>query len=126
MTHNNAIRANVVTERIAWIRQMIRNISHLPLQDLNTFTSDFRNVAAAESYMRRALESLLDLKRHILAKGFSIVVTEYKEIDKKLEEEGIIDSESKILFRRIAGYTDLFLKGLKLNRILDIKINYYF
>jgi len=33
--------------------------------------SDPRNVASAESYLRRGLEALLDLGRHLLAKGFA-------------------------------------------------------
>lgn len=34
-------------------------------------------VAAGESFLRRALEVLLDLGRHVLAKGFGRVVPEY-------------------------------------------------
>jgi hypothetical protein len=37
-------------------------------------------VGAAESYLRRAVEVLLDMGRHILAKEFALAVSEYKEI----------------------------------------------
>ena len=46
-------------------------VGSLPLADLQAFTADPRMVATAgDSYLRRALEALLDLGRHVLAKGF--------------------------------------------------------
>jgi hypothetical protein len=38
--------------------------------DLAAFTADPRMVAAADSYLRRTLEAVLDPGRHILSKGF--------------------------------------------------------
>ncbi|HIJ36633.1 MAG TPA: hypothetical protein HPP59_05085 [Deltaproteobacteria bacterium] len=55
-------------------------IHALPLGDYTSFTSDRRNVWAAESCLRRALEALMDLGRHVAAKGFGRGITEYKEI----------------------------------------------
>lgn len=66
----SSVRLVVVAERTAWIRRMVEGIRRLPLESLETFLEDPRNAAAAESYLRRALEGLLDLGRHILAKGF--------------------------------------------------------
>lgn len=59
------IRSAVVAERAAWIRKMVFAIQSLPLSSYAEFISDARNVAAAESYLRRALEALLDLGRHV-------------------------------------------------------------
>ena len=55
----------VVAERAAWIRKMLSAIQLVPLDSYESFLSDGRNVAAAESYLRRALEALMDLGRHI-------------------------------------------------------------
>nr|HID14426.1 DUF86 domain-containing protein [Anaerolineae bacterium] len=63
-----------------------------------------RNVGAAESYLRRALEALLDLGRHILAKGFGLGVSEYKEIATRLGEQEVLSSEETQLLRVLAGY----------------------
>lgn len=84
------IRSDVVAERIAWIREMIDSIKRLPLSDYEVFINDPRNPAAAESYLRRAIEALLDLGRHILAKGFGFEVIEYKDIGVKLSETDVI------------------------------------
>lgn len=63
------LRADIVADRVGWIRRMLEGLRSLPLQTPAAFEADARN-AAAESSLRRALEALLDLGRHVLAKGF--------------------------------------------------------
>jgi uncharacterized protein YutE (UPF0331/DUF86 family) len=98
------IRSSVVAERLAWVRRMVSQMRDLPLDTLDTFLEDSRNVGAAESYLRRGIEALLDLGRHILAKGFAVAASEYKEIGLKLVEQGVLCPEDGQLMRRIAGY----------------------
>ncbi|RLC77355.1 MAG: hypothetical protein DRI61_11725, partial [Chloroflexi bacterium] len=81
------ISKRVVLDRIAWIEQMLEDIRSLPLDNWEQFFADKRNVWTAESCLRRALEALLDLGRHILAKGFGVGVSEYKEVAVKLREK---------------------------------------
>jgi len=54
--------------------------------------------------LRRALEALFDLGRHILAKGFGLGVSEYKEIASRLGEQRILCQEEADLLRVLAGY----------------------
>jgi len=98
------VRLVLVAERTAWVRRLVDGIRHLPLESLETFLGDSRNVAAAESYLRRALEGLLDLGRHILAKGFGTAAAEYKDVGSKLAEHGVLSKEEGLLLRRLAGY----------------------
>jgi uncharacterized protein YutE (UPF0331/DUF86 family) len=98
------IRFSVIAERVSWVRQMIASIKTLPMQTYRQFADDPRNVASAESYLRRGLEALMDLGRHVLAKGFGVAVTEYKEIGDKLTENMVISVEDAKLFRQMAGY----------------------
>ena len=98
------IRASVVSERAAWVRSMLQSIQDLPMNSYAQFASDYRNVAAAESFLRRGIEALLDLGRHILAKGFASAVTEYKDIGDKLAKLGIIPVDRVPALRKIAGY----------------------
>jgi uncharacterized protein YutE (UPF0331/DUF86 family) len=83
---------------------MLQSIQDLPMDSYAQFVSDPRNVAAAESYLRRGIEALLDLGRHILAKGFGCAVTEYKDIGNKLAEVNIIPDDRVPRLRKIAGY----------------------
>jgi uncharacterized protein YutE (UPF0331/DUF86 family) len=98
------LRAKVIAERTAWIKEMMHSLKSLPLESLENFQADSRNIAAAESYLRRALESLFDLGRHILRKGFAKAVSEYKEISRALVNEGILTEQEGGLMIRIAGY----------------------
>jgi len=50
------------------------------------------------------LESLLDMGRHILAKGFAIAAPEYKQIAEMLIQQGILSREEGAILRQMAGY----------------------
>jgi uncharacterized protein YutE (UPF0331/DUF86 family) len=100
----DALSERVVADRLSWVHSMLDEIRALPLGRQEAFFSDRRNVSAAESCLRRALEALLDLGRHILAKSFGRGVTEYKEIAEQLERVGVLDKEQGALLRTLAGY----------------------
>ena len=67
-------------------------------------SGDPRNVAAGDSYVRRALEALMDLGRHILAKGLGRVASEYRDISRQLLAGGVIDEETSQRMSDMAGY----------------------
>jgi uncharacterized protein YutE (UPF0331/DUF86 family) len=98
------ISRRVVVDRIAWVERTLNEIRSLPLDDHQAFFADTRNVWTAESCLRRGLEALLDLGRHILAKGFGLGISEYKEIAQRLQENGVLHEEEAELLRLLAGY----------------------
>jgi len=98
------INKKVITQRAFWIHQMIEAIKDLPIENKKEFFQNRHNIAAAESYLRRALEALLDFGRHILAKGFAYPATEYREIAKGLLEKGVLAEKEENLLRKVAGY----------------------
>ena len=80
----------VVSDRTSWIRTMLAGIRDLPLASFEDFTRERHHVAAAESYVRRSIEALVDLGRHILAKRFAVAVSEYKAIPPALADAGVL------------------------------------
>ena len=82
----------VVADKIALVRRMLDGIRSLPLDSVGAFTHDPRMVAAGDSYLRRALEALLDLARHVLAKSFARAPAEYAEVARELGEVGVVDA----------------------------------
>lgn len=98
------ISKRIVTDRLALLHRLVRQIRALPLGDRRAFAADPRNALAAESCLRRSLEVLLDLGRHILAKGYGIGVAEYKEIADGLRAQGVLAPEEADLLRKLAGY----------------------
>jgi uncharacterized protein YutE (UPF0331/DUF86 family) len=87
------IRVVVVVAKIEAVRQMLAGIATLPLATEDAFLADPRMVAAGESFLRRALEALFDLARHVLAKGFAIPVAGFKETVRGLLQQGIVDAD---------------------------------
>jgi uncharacterized protein YutE (UPF0331/DUF86 family) len=98
------ISKRVVADRLDTIHYLLGEIRALPLQDRKAFFADRRNIWAAESCLRRSLEALFDIGRHILAKGYGLGISEYKEIALRLEEHGIIPQKEAALFQVLAGY----------------------
>ena len=98
------LNKRVIGDRLAWLDKMVAEIRALPLESYEEFSSTPKNVWAAESCLRRALESIFDLGRHILAKGFGIGVTEYKQIASELEKAGVLSHSQARLLATLAGY----------------------
>lgn len=84
--------------------QMIRQIEQLPLRDEAAFFADNRNVHTAESCLRRALEALFDIGRHILAKAFGIPSATYRETAARLAERDVLDKDEGKTLAQMAGY----------------------
>ena len=95
----------VVADRLRAVRRMVDQLRALPAGCLHEFTADFRNAAAAESLLRRAIESLLDVARHLFAKGHGIGALEYREIARVAAEKGMVaDPVLGERFLQIAGF----------------------
>lgn len=98
------VREVVITTKAEVILHMLVGIASLPLESRDAFLADPRMVAAGESYLRRALEALMDLGRHILAKQFGVAAVEYEAVAQRLGEEGVLASELAERMQRMAGY----------------------
>ena len=98
------ISKRIMADRLDWVEKMIEEIRSLPLGSYKDFSGDRRNLWAAESCLRRGLEALFDIGRHILARGFGTGVSEYKEIAQRLGEIGVLSPSASRLLRILAGY----------------------
>ena len=94
----------IVVDRLSIVEEALQDIAKLPLESYDAFTADRRNALSAESCLRRSLEALFDIGRHLLAKGFALGVAEYKEIAGKLGENGVLSSAEATTLRLLAGY----------------------
>lgn len=99
------INKEFVRERLLLINSFLQELHDLASLDKDSFISQKRNAAAAESFLRRTLEAIFDIGRHILAKsGYMDLSTEYKSIAKGLGETGIINKELSKKLAQMAGY----------------------
>lgn len=94
----------LVKQRLALISRYLvelEKLSELPKVDF----LEQRTAAAAESFLRRSLEAIFDIGRHILAKnGGANMALEYKGIAQGLGEKGIITYVLKDQLIKMAGY----------------------
>jgi uncharacterized protein YutE (UPF0331/DUF86 family) len=98
------ISRRICVDRLEWVALMLGALRALPLDDRAAFFADSRNLMAAESGLRRALEALFDFGRHLLAKGFGIGVSEYKEIARQLGEVDVLSAAEVELLAKLSGY----------------------
>ncbi len=94
----------VVVDRLATIDELLADIRALPLDHQAELIADRRNVWTIESCLRRSLEALFDIGRHILAKGFAHGVSEYREIAVGLARVGVLTADEAALLAKMAGY----------------------
>ena len=95
----------VVAERLDIVRTCLVDLRALGGCDPAAFGPDRRNPAAAESFLRRALEALFDAARHLLAKGLGLGRLEYREVARLSLERGlIVDPRLGERFVQIAGF----------------------
>ena len=112
MTAGQVNRA-VVADRVALIRRLLDEAGTLPLDDLGDFTRDARMVAAGESYLRRALEALLDIGRHVLARGFARGPSEYAEVARQLGDVRVLSPEQSERLVLMARYRNRLVHGYR-------------
>lgn len=62
------INKQFINERLLLIDSFLKELYKLASLDKNSFISQKLNTAACESFLRRTLESIFDIRRHILAK----------------------------------------------------------
>ena len=98
------VRVPTVMQKSTLVDDMLRGLASLPLTSLEAFQGDARDAAAAESFLRRALEALLDLGRHILGKGLGERALESKQVALALRRAGVLDEARGDILFDMAGY----------------------
>lgn len=97
------LNIKLIEDRLGFINEAVARLKKLSTYSEQDFLKD-DNPAIAESYLRRSLEAVFDIGRHIIAKTAGKSIVEYKEIARALGEKGAISktcSDSLIL---MAGY----------------------
>ena len=93
----------MIEDRLGFINRAIvrlRKLSYLGEKDF----LDGDNPAIVESYLRRALDAIFDIARHIIAKTARKGLVEYKEVAGALGGQGVISQGQAEKLRLMAGY----------------------
>lgn len=93
-----------ILDIIGFIEDCIQELKPFSEMTEEAFLSDRKNPPFVESYLRRGLEAVFDIGRHILAKTSGFKEIEYKAIAKELGEKGVVTAELSEVLYRMAGY----------------------
>ena len=99
----SSLNTKLIEDRLGFITKSIVKLKKLSNLDEGRFLTD-DNLAIAESYLRRSLEAIFDIGRHIIAKQAGKGIIEYKEIAGSLGNIGVITSGLTERLRLMAGY----------------------
>jgi len=99
------INKPLVLSRLALIADYLVQMQRISKLSKQEFLMQKDTVAAAESYLRRTLEAVFDIGRHIAAKkGGTDLAAEYKGIAKFLADKNIVSRELAGSLVQMAGY----------------------
>lgn len=94
----------LVNERLAMIAEFYKELQDLKSLSKKEFM-ETRNWAAAESFLRRSLEGIFDVGRHILSKSGGVeLAKEYKGIAVGLGRKKVVTTDMSCKLVEMAGY----------------------
>ena len=98
------INKTLINDRLVLIDDPINKLKFLSQTQLDLF-NDSLEAAAVESYLRRSLEAIFDIGRHILSKiGEKELAAEYKSIAQGLTQKGVVTPDLGQTLIEMAGY----------------------
>jgi len=93
-----------ILELLRFMEDCLNEIRQFSIMPLKEFLSDKKNPPFVESYLRRSLEAVFDIGRHVLAKMYGFKDIEYKAIAKALGDKGVITKDLSDILIVMAGY----------------------
>ena len=97
------LNIKLIEDRLGFIIRSIARLKKLSWLDEQDFLKE-DNSAIVESYLRRSLEAIFDIGRHIIAKTAGKGIVQYKEIARALSQEGVITGDQSEKLILMAGY----------------------
>ena len=88
------VNLKIVADRLGLVRRYHTDLEAMKAMGAEVFASDRRNPAAAESFLRRAIEALFDAARHLLAKGHGLGGLEYRDVARLARERKLVVDEA--------------------------------
>jgi len=93
-----------VLELLRYLETCIQELIPFSTMSKEAFLSDRKNPPFVESYLRRSLEVVFDIGRHILSKTYGFKEIEYKAIARELGKRQVVTIELANELYKMAGY----------------------
>ena len=95
---------SLISERIGIITNSVNRLKRLANTPMEQFRVDEDAIDIAENRLRRALEALFDLGRHVVIKSGLGVPVDYRSVIEKLREANCLPADFAQNIAGIAGY----------------------
>ena len=115
-----------ILELLRYMENCIQELKPFSTMTREEFLSDRRNPPFVESYLRRSLEVIFDIGRHILSKTYGFKEIEYRAIAKELGKRQMITFELSDELSKMAGYRNRmvhFYKEVTPEELYGIVVN---
>jgi uncharacterized protein YutE (UPF0331/DUF86 family) len=93
-----------ILELLRYLESCVQELKPFSTMTREEFSSDRRNPPFVESYLRRSLEVVFDIGRHILSKTYGFREIEYRVIAKELGKRQVVTLELSDELSKMAGY----------------------
>ena len=93
-----------IKHRLQIIRDNVRELEEMKVFSLEDLSKNRRDLAATEHFIRIAIEAMIDIGAHIVAKRALGVPTSNTEIMLLLGQKGILDQEKVTTYVRMIKY----------------------
>lgn len=94
----------LITERLGIIQSSVKRLELFTLITKEQFCHNEDAVDIAENRLRRALEALFDLGRHLVVKSGAGIPADYRSVIEKLRESQVIPTDFARQISGMAGY----------------------
>lgn len=115
-----------ILELLRYMENCVQELKPFSTMTREEFLSDRRNPPFVESYLRRSLEVIFDIGRHILSKTYGFKEIEYRAIAKELGKRQMITFELSDELSKMAGYRNRmvhFYKEVTPEELYGIVVN---
>ncbi len=98
-----------VRERIQYIETCLGRLESLRTLPSDEFLADFRNVESAKHLLQTAIEAMMDIASHILARRRLPTPHEGAEIFRRLGEAGLLPAERVQTYAQMVRFRNLLV-----------------
>lgn len=114
---------DLVTERLNIIRGAVKRLEVLAQVPAEEFSRNEDFVDIAENRLRRAIEALFDLGRHLVVKTGTGVPKDYRSVIDMLKDADIIPVEFAVRIAGMAGYRNRLIH--EYNKVTPEELHYF-
>ena len=99
----------VIQARISVIEEKLSRLNQIPQDDFDQFVADFRNVEASKHLLQTAIEAILDICSHCVARLRLRIPGNGSQLVQALADAGWLPAENALVYIRMIRFRNLIV-----------------